>query len=898
MNGIPMLILTVSIQVSLLAIVLVVLNKVILRRYTKTSATLLAIGSMLIIAIGLAAFLPLPSWFDFVPELTSVENSVSESSSSSVDDLKSKESVEGELAADPLKTELAEQETGIVSGLHTLIDEMKNQSSTTTPVVPYPGAWGLVQWLAVLFFVAAGLGIVRLLIGLNSLQKLTRGSTLVEDSKVVELAHIIQAKIGCTQKIEIRQTSLISNAATTGWKRPRIFLGETFKQWDHERLQSVLAHEIAHVHHNDFTKNLISQICTALHFCNPFVHWLANRLRLSQEVAADQLAATLSSDRTIYAKTLAEMALHQENNRRPVFAHMFLPCEKTFIRRIKMLNQTTTTRSERPVWSFSIVTLMVALSICGLRVPTSDTPGAFGSSSLFNHASQTDEASLDYVSSNSEFVNIIRPAALLGNSDIKKLIEKVEPIKMMVEQQEKMFKTLTGLGLDEIDQVTYCQSGPRSDHPHTYVVVRSESDSRDKFREAADSFEESSDGDLLTLESARRSTRWMPYRNGIIVDDKTVIWAQNPEHLQFAVDVEKGDAKKSDWYPSWPKVGSDSFVFIGGRDFAKEISESMRSGGPSQIKFMTEEHIEDISKAQSIAFSADYLDKPSINLLVVFASKAQAESAKESAGEIVDLGKALIKPFARSADGPEKLYADTGVTALDNVKLALKKNVLQATSTFDLKIDTISSMSSAIRKSAQRTQSANNVRQMALAFHNYHDATGKFPPAVLYSETGKAYSWRIAILPYVEEQAIYDSYNFDEDWDSEHNLEVTKNMPEFFRHPAMEESTNTNYFAVVGDETIFGDAGGTDLREIRDGTSNTILFVESKKEVHWADPQDISYDEAVKGDMLGGLSEKGFNAAFADGSVHFLPTELDREILEALLSSSGGEIIDHDRIRN
>ncbi len=154
----------------------------------------------------------------------------------------------------------------------------------------------------------------------------------------------------------------------------------------------------------------------------------------------------------------------------------------------------------------------------------------------------------------------------------------------------------------------------------------------------------------------------------------------------------------------------------------------------------------------------------------------------------------------------------------------------------------------------------NNMKQIALALLNYESVHGVLPPAYTVDDDGKPmHSWRVLILPYIEEQALFDAYDFDEPWDGPNNSTLADKMPEVFRCPSCaacaRERNNpwklpgkncTNYFAVVDPETILRAEKGRSFLEIGDGTSNTILFLEAAdRQVNWMAPEDLSLDEAV-----------------------------------------------------
>ena len=91
----------------------------------------------------------------------------------------------------------------------------------------------------------------------------------------------------------------------------------------------------------------------------------------------------------------------------------------------------------------------------------------------------------------------------------------------------------------------------------------------------------------------------------------------------------------------------------------------------------------------------------------------------------------------------------------------------------------------AAREAARRNMSMNNMKQIMLAMHNYHDANGNLPPAFSTDDAGNALlSWRVLILPYLEEQALYDQFHLDESWNSEHNKTLISKMPEVYAEPS------------------------------------------------------------------------------------------------------------------
>lgn len=205
------------------------------------------------------------------------------------------------------------------------------------------------------------------------------------------------------------------------------------------------------------------------------------------------------------------------------------------------------------------------------------------------------------------------------------------------------------------------------------------------------------------------------------------------------------------------------------------------------------------------------------------------------------------------------------------------------------------------RAAAQRMQSSNNLKQMGLAMHNYHDVHKTFPPRANHVNGKPMLSWRVHILPYLEQDALYRQFKLDEPWDSPHNKALIAQMPLVYKSPTGEElpAGKTRYLVPVAANTIFGQQEGMDIRKITDGTSNTIMMVEAapEKAVFWTQPEDFKVNDDNPGAGLTPKGERGFLAAYADGSVHYLLSTLDPQVLRALFSADGGEVVPRDAIR-
>jgi len=199
------------------------------------------------------------------------------------------------------------------------------------------------------------------------------------------------------------------------------------------------------------------------------------------------------------------------------------------------------------------------------------------------------------------------------------------------------------------------------------------------------------------------------------------------------------------------------------------------------------------------------------------------------------------------------------------------------------------------RGAARRASSANNMKQIGLAMHYYHDTYKRFPPAYTTDDDGRPLlSWRVHILPFVEEMPLYKEFHLDEPWDSEHNKKLIPRMPQAYKAPGSKAAEGkTNYVTPRGDNTVFPGSKEIDFSDIMDGTSNTIMTLEvaDQSAVTWTAPEDYSFDpnNPIKG--IVGLRPGGFNAGLCDGSVRFISEHVDTDTLKNLFIRNDGERI-------
>ena len=233
---------------------------------------------------------------------------------------------------------------------------------------------------------------------------------------------------------------------------------------------------------------------------------------------------------------------------------------------------------------------------------------------------------------------------------------------------------------------------------------------------------------------------------------------------------------------------------------------------------------------------------------------------------------------------------------LNGKRIVLEIEGIENTATIGTLVGLLLPAVQAARQAAQRMDSSNNLKQLGLALHNYESAYRHLPAtAILERGTGKPLlSWRVAILPFIEEAALYNEFHLDEPWDSDHNIKLLDRMPATFSHKAKKVKPGyTVYVAPVNEETLLRKEELTTFPDITDGLSNTIMVVEASEEaaVPWTKPEDLDIDPANPLNKLSSNVTPGiFQALFGDGSVRVISLSVDVNVLNALFTRAGGEV--------
>ena len=189
-------------------------------------------------------------------------------------------------------------------------------------------------------------------------------------------------------------------------------------------------------------------------------------------------------------------------------------------------------------------------------------------------------------------------------------------------------------------------------------------------------------------------------------------------------------------------------------------------------------------------------------------------------------------------------------------------------------------------------QCQNNLKQIAIALLSYEAKYHALPPAYTVDANGKPlHSWRTLILPYLEQQHLYELIDLSKPWNDPVNAEACNFPLSVFHCPACSCPLNhTTYLANVAPNGCFHLTEPRKLSEIGSGGSKTLMVIEvpSDHSVLWMSPNDADEALILSIGRDSKLAHNGtFNVAMCDGSVHALEADLPAADRKAMISTSG-----------
>jgi beta-lactamase regulating signal transducer with metallopeptidase domain len=794
--------------------------------------------------------------------------------------------------------------------------------------------WGWRQWVAIVFFIGLGLGLARLALGFLAIWRLRARSVPIDDHELSEAIEVLRADLSCSKKVELCETADLSSAATIGWRRPLLLLPADWRDWNESERLTVLAHELAHVRRGDFLAGMAAQLSVALQFYHPLAHWLAARLRLEQELAADALAARVVGGKHAYLETLARIALRRDSCSVRWPARAFLPSRDTFVRRIEMLRNTNPIRHASLSSAARLLTLGIlgslGLVVAGLRVPAATQAGQDQQSAPAADATAkagTETFNLAFLPADAKMVVAIRPRTLLERREFRTLADQIK--------QTMSRSAVASIKFEDVDQlIAFWEGSPQAEGAPGAVPFVPPPSGAVMHMTKPQEWKAILNELLPSPREVRHAgqtylTREGPGARGSIpaafaADERTLVIAKE-DLLRELIEDRNAPAPRRPWDQAWQKATKGQIMLaVDMRWVRRRLAQGFRGGpGDPNRSPATNVTLDTIlpllEKTQSYALSVDASEGIVLDVVCAANSDNDAKPVADTISALVTLARNAVQGMRQDLRGQPAQAGEAVDWALQAADTVLDKTRIDTSASF-VHLQSKTSLDpgegvkllapavSAAQAASRRTLSANNLKQIALAIHNYASVNDNhLPTPVLYGGPNKAipYSWRVAILPYIEENELYKQYNFDEPWDGPNNRKLIDKMPATYRYPgtsgAALSQTNSAYFVLTGETTAFGPSAGEKgsgnaFMGFTDGMSNTILVVEAKREIPWTKPEDIPFEPNAPMPELGGFNSNLFNAAFADGSVRAISHTIAPTVLKALITRAGGEVVSFDAL--
>ncbi|MDZ4817355.1 MAG: DUF1559 domain-containing protein [Planctomycetota bacterium] len=512
---------------------------------------------------------------------------------------------------------------------------------------------------------------------------------------------------------------------------------------------------------------------------------------------------------------------------------------------------------------------------------------------------------LTYVPSDVTAILAIRPAVILAkNPELRATLAGLKEFQTLEKE--------VGMPLDELESLLIF---PAEQYRVPVVVLRSEkpTDWKAFLKKAGwkNPVAHEYAGETVYQVKMRRTMEggyWIPDQHTIVIT-----WQHAPSvPSALGISIVTAKAKlKPAWGAEFEKVAtSDIAFYINGVAAANNTDQMVKSRSGSMGSIWAV--LAFFRQVPTVIGAVDISDKLGLRLEAVCENDRRAKEVNESAVAIRSLVQSML-PVIRRELFPTSRQAGEELEKLKDKlfdsfgQFLARLNPQQEGSRVTIKAELQVSLSvllkdfllpgiAGMRKATIAAEQANRLRQIALAFHTYHDAHKQFPPAVILGPDGKTpHSWRVALLPYLEMGSLYNAYKFDQPWDSPANLELMKAVPDVFcdvtKYP---KNTNSSYYVLTGKDAMFSAEAaktGTTVRQIKDGLSNTILVVEAERDIPWTKPEDIPVEKDKPLPELRSPNPLAYRFAFADGSVQQLPSGVMEETIRKLITPAGGEVV-------
>ena len=340
--------------------------------------------------------------------------------------------------------------------------------------------------------------------------------------------------------------------------------------------------------------------------------------------------------------------------------------------------------------------------------------------------------------------------------------------------------------------------------------------------------------------------------------------------------------------------GASFGVFVFGDEDSRRVAEEMMPPLPGSFAALNGDLI--ANGTEWIGVSATLGARPALNIEIEATDEKSAQTYESTISDALKIAKMMPQVHMVIPKSEIKFVFDAIEPKRDGNRVSMSASEL--TKDMDRLAKVLRPQVQKVREAASRASMRNAVRQHILSILNYEAAYQHFPTQFSVDDAGKPLlSWRVHVLPFVNQNELYKQFNLDEPWDSDHNIKLVDKMPSnYFDHRTGSNENNkkgvTVFQVPAGEGTMFDE--GTKMRfvDIPDGTSNTIsiVIVPMENAVQWTKPMDWNFDSE---NPKKGLGDGEIIASYCDGSVRVLPADYPVEEFRKLIDPQDGEVAEY-----
>lgn len=421
-------------------------------------------------------------------------------------------------------------------------------------------------------------------------------------------------------------------------------------------------------------------------------------------------------------------------------------------------------------------------------------------------------------------------------------------------------------------------------------------------------------------ESTHNSTKYYVFKTGdaagYFSDDKTLVLGTE-DSLKKAIERGKGDAKQS----QFDFVDFGQHIVIAG--VLKDKSALQQAGnmlGAPGMPTSAKQLVDAMQKIEGGSLGISIDSGVDIQVQGSFSDSGAAGDLKSAIDDLMSEGrKKMEEAVDKQSEQMDRMPPEFAERMREQMELARETmdgiSISRSGSTVSISLSLPDKLTEKMegevpgafgllgavqnaRGAARGAACKNNLKQIGIAMHNYHDTYNKFPvggnPKWL-DKSGKPYlSWRVHILPQVDHSPLYEEFHLDEPWNSPHNIKLVSRMPTIYKCPEGKlPSGKTTYLGISGPGGIM-EKPGIGFRDVTDGSSNTILVLDAadSKAVTWTQPVDFEYNVSNPKSGLVGHHGSEIQVLMGDGSVRLLSMSLPVKTFLGLFQRADGQRLD------